>query len=213
MMLSVTRSCRWGDGALFGLAAIAAMTTAPAAAQDVTDESVSARDVAMAPLQDLNLRRDEIPAVLVRAAAGPYANANLGKCSQIQAEIADLDAVLGDDFDTAQQQDRKLTPGRVALGLVTGLIPYRGIIRELSGASDHEHDFKQAISAGLIRRAYLKGLGEAKRCPYPARPMPPEMAAAVAKRNAPVPPKPDRAAERTAGEPVFVSHPVVQPLK
>jgi len=191
------------------LAGLAALAAHPATARDVTDDTVSARDIALAPLQDLNLRRDAIPAALVRAAAGPYENAGLGKCSQIQQEIADLDAVLGEDFDTAQQRGRSLTPGKVALGLVTGLIPYRGIIRELSGASDHEHLFKQAISAGLMRRAYLKGLGEAKRCDYPARPMPPEMAVAVAQRNAPRP----ALAERTAGEPVFVSQAVVQQLK
>lgn len=206
---NATRSCRWGNVAFAGVAGLAVIWAAPASAQDVKDDTVTARDVALSPLQDLNLRRDEIPAALVRAATGPYANSGLAKCSQIQTEIADLDAVLGDDFDTAQQQQRKITPGKVALGLVSGLIPYRGIIRELSGASDHEHDFKQAISAGLMRRAYLKGLGEAKRCPYPARPMPPEMAAAVSRRNAPV----TTAAERTEGEPVFVSQAVIQSLK
>lgn len=212
MTHSATGSCRWDKAALVGLAGpvaiLAAIIAAPAAAQDVTDNSVSARDIAMAPLHDLNLRRDEIPDVLIRAAEGPYANPGLTKCTQIKTEIADLDAVLGDDFDTAQQQERKLTPGKVALGFVTGLIPYRGIIRQLSGASDHEHDFKQAISAGLMRRAYLKGLGEAQNCAYPARPMPPEMAAAVALRNEPAP----IAAERTEGEPVFVSQAVIQPL-
>lgn len=207
MTRSVTGSCRWVE---CGAAALAALCLAtPAAAQEVTDDTVTARDVALAPLQDLNLRKDPIPATLIKAAEDPYGNPGLDKCPQIQREIADLDAVLGEDFDTAEQAERKLTPGKVALGLVTGLIPYRGVIRQISGAADHEHKFKQAISAGLMRRAYLKGLGEAKKCGYPARPMPKEMAAAVDRRNQLAAAAP---AEATAGEPVFVSEAVVQTL-
>jgi hypothetical protein len=187
----------------------------PAAAQNgnVRDDSVTARDFAMTPLQDLNLRRDEIPAVLLKAAEGPYANPGLNRCSQIRSEIADLDAVLGDDFDTSAPEERKMTPGKLALGLVSGLMPYRGIIRHLTGASNHEYNFKQAISAGLMRRAYLKGLGEAKDCAYPARPMPAALLAAMAERAAPQRAPNPEPVERTGGEPVFVSQSVVQSLE
>lgn len=210
MTRSVTGSCRWAEAA--GLAAVCALLATPAAAQDVRDDSVTARDFAMTPIQDLNIRRDPIPPVLIKAAEGPYENPGLSNCAEIQREIGDLDAVLGEDYDTEEMEKRKLTPGKVALGLVTGLIPYRGVIRQLSGASNHEHQFKQAISAGLMRRAYLKGLGEASKCRYPARPMPKELAAAMAERNAPRA-TPPAAPERTAGEPVFVAQEVVQPLR
>lgn len=196
MTNNVMGSFRWAEACAV---LAAAMIASPAAAQSVvTDNSPSAGDIAMTPIEDLNLKKDPIPAVLLAAAQSPYANPGLKKCSQIREEIAGLDAVLGEDFDTAAQPSRKLTAGKVALGLVTGLIPYRGIIRQLSGAADHEFQFKQAISAGLMRRAYLKGLGEATKCPYPARPM--------AQPVGIIP------AERTAGEPVFVSYTVEQPL-
>ena len=159
------------------------LAAAPALAQNspraVTDETVTARDVAMTPIQDINIAKDEIPAILVRARAAPYASV-LRECSYLRGEIADLDAVLGDDLDTAPPSQRKVSPGGIAQRVVGMLIPYRGVIREVSGASKHEWEFRQAISAGMMRRAYLKGLGEALDCEYPARPAPPDMAEALA---------------------------------
>lgn len=84
-----------------------------------------------------------------------------------------LNAVLGEDYDTAQATERELTPEAVAQKVVAYFIPFRGVIREVSGANRHEWEFRQAISAGLMRRAYLKGRGEQMGCPYPARPRPP----------------------------------------
>ncbi|WAT18157.1 hypothetical protein OZN62_00845 [Aurantiacibacter sp. MUD11] len=151
---------------------------APAQAQeDVTDTSVDAADVALTPLSDLNLARDPIPPILLWAQENPYANPGAADCEAIRVAIGDLDAVLGDDVDTETPEQRKLTAGGVAQSVVGMLIPFRGIIREISGANNHEYEFRQAIVAGLMRRAYLKGLGEERGCPYPARPMPAEMLA------------------------------------
>ena len=142
-----------------------------ACAQEVvTDDSVAVRDVALMPLADLNLSKDEIPAVLVRAQAAPYANPGFDDCSEIRDEIGDLDAVLGEDFDMPDvEATGGVQFGKMARSVVGMLIPYRGVIREISGANRHEREFKESIVAGMMRRAYLKGLGEAMDCPYPAR--------------------------------------------
>ncbi|WP_347303865.1 hypothetical protein V5740_04395 [Croceibacterium sp. TMG7-5b_MA50] len=158
---------------------LCAAVAVPAHAQEiVTDEDVDARDVALLPLADLNLARDEIPAVLVRAKARPYANDGLSYCGAVRSEIGDLDAVLGEDFDMPGVKPAGgIEVGRMARSVVSMLIPYRGVIREVSGAAAHEKLFKEAIVAGMMRRAYLKGLGEAMGCPYPTRPAPPEVVA------------------------------------
>ena len=163
-----------GSAAALPLAAAAMLALAvPAIAQqDVTRNDPDIADVALTPLSDLNLARDPIPPILVWARDNPYANDGLEECSAIHTGIADLDAVLGDDVDTGEQDERELTPGGVAQRVVGMFIPFRGIIREVSGANNHEFEFRQAIAAGLMRRAYLKGLGEARGCDYPARPMP-----------------------------------------
>ena len=78
--------------------------------------------------------------------------------------------MLGADLDIATGERRDITIGKVAKSAVGSFIPFRGLIREVSGAADHQRDFEEAIFAGAVRRGYLKGLGEARECPYPARP-------------------------------------------
>src|SRR5690606_3851558 len=73
-------------------------------------------------------------------------------------------------FDTATPEERDMSAEKIAKQIVGSLIPFRGIIREITGANRHAYDFSQAIVAGLSRRAYLKGLGHEMNCDYPLRP-------------------------------------------
>ena len=50
------------------------------------------------------------------------------------------------------------------------LLPFAGFVSTLSGAGKHDQLVSEVIIAGSVRRAYLKGLGEAYRCPFPAYP-------------------------------------------
>ncbi|WP_343806691.1 hypothetical protein [Alteraurantiacibacter aestuarii] len=187
------------------------MTSLPASArQDVTDNTPSVRDVAMTPLSDLNLSKDPIPAVLVQARSAPYSSSGITACGDIRREVADLDAVLGDDFDTSPPDRRGWTPTGIAQTVVGMVIPFRGIIRELSGANAHEYEFREAIAAGLMRRAYLKGKGQEMGCPYPASPASAELVARLdassqnsANEAAAVPASADDGTQ-------FVSRPVIQ---
>ncbi len=173
----MTHSRISGARLLFATAAIA-LLPAPLAAEEeeqqadkvVTDDSVNAMDVASTPIQDLNLSKDEIPPLLLEAQRAPYSTEGLDRCRNYQVAVVELDAVLGPDFDIADVEERKLTAGRVAKSLVGALIPFRGVIREVSGASDHQRDFQDAILAGVMRRAFLKGMGLKEGCAYPARP-------------------------------------------
>ncbi|ABC63515.1 hypothetical protein [Erythrobacter litoralis] len=145
---------------------------ASAASQDEpkrVDKAPNAGDIAMTPIQDLNLSSDPIPPILIAAEDAPYANENLSDCSAIGDEIARLTAVLGPDLDIENGKDG-LSVGKVAKSAVGSLIPFRGVVREITGAADKQREFQAAILAGAVRRGYLKGLGEAKDCPYPARP-------------------------------------------
>ncbi len=51
------------------------------------------------------------------------------------------------------------------------MLPYGGFVRTLSGAQRHDQLVIEAIVAGSVRRGYLKGLGESRRCPRPATPV------------------------------------------
>ena len=110
-----------------------------------------------------------------------------------------------------------MSAGRVAQAAVGSFIPFRGLIREISGANEQERKIQAAVQAGVARRAYLKGVGEARGCRYPARSAGPAdiaaLVAAPAQAQAEAKPerKPSRK-QRSKGV-TFTSEPVVQPVK
>jgi hypothetical protein len=152
-----------------------ALAGTPALAQNednrpVTNREVGAKDVAQTPLRDLNFRQDPIPELLLAAQDSPYGVEGLTRCSDYIAAVSDLDEILGLDFDIASPEDRRISVGRVAQSVVGSFIPFRGVVREVSGAAKHERDFQEAILHGMMRRAFLKGMGLRLGCEYPARP-------------------------------------------
>lgn len=163
--------------ARYGLAlGLAVLAAPPLMAQDappeepIRNQSPDAQDVAMTPLRDLNLSKDPIPELLLTAEQLPYDTTGLKKCRDIATAIANLDAILGPDLDVMAEEDDRLSVGRIARSAVGSFIPFRSILREVSGAADHQRDFERAIHAGAVRRGFLKGLGQQRGCDYPARP-------------------------------------------
>jgi hypothetical protein len=138
--------------------------------------SANVTNAAVAPLHDLNLVRQKIPPVLLQALADPYAPPSPANCATIVADVQALKNALGGDFDEPDNpQSPSLTTRRgVALTLVHGasemLLPFAGFVRTLSGAQKHDQLVVEVITAASVRRGYLKGLGEAHGCPYPAYP-------------------------------------------
>ena len=153
------------------LAALAALGAAPAAAQVVGNDP-DMGDAVLSPLEDVDLAQEGVDPALVAATADPYAHEDLATCNDIVAEIAEIDRVLGNDFDVATETNRELSPARIARTIVRSFVPFRRIIREISGAEDRERRVEIAVTAGMVRRGYLKGLGQARGCDYPASPHP-----------------------------------------
>jgi hypothetical protein len=136
----------------------------------------SVQGAVASPLRDVNVLRTKIPPILLEAQADPYRRPYPATCESLIAEIRPLSQALGADLDEdAVDEDDLLDQGRTtALGAVAGLaqdvIPFRGWVRQLSGAERHDKIVQGAIIAGGVRRAYLKGLGEARGCNPPATP-------------------------------------------
>lgn len=161
------------------LAGAAACTTAPPAPQPSTDARLT--QAAVTPLGDLNLVKAAIPPVLEAALKAPYAAPADTSCAALTADVQALDAVLGADLDTpATAANPSLiergsgAAGDAVVGAVRntteGVIPFRGWVRKLTGAERYAREVAAAIAAGTVRRAYLKGLGQAAGCAAPASP-------------------------------------------
>lgn len=146
----------------------------------VSQEKVTAGDVVSKPLSDFNLKKDDVPEVLVTARQAPYDLDGMKRCPAISAAIANLDAVLGDDIDVARDDgNATIDMGNLAKSVVGSLIPFGGVIREISGANAQQRKWQEAIYAGSVRRAFLKGVGQQRGCAYPARAATARDAAAV----------------------------------
>jgi hypothetical protein len=95
--------------------------------------------------------------------------------------VAALDAELGADLDSAESASKPSviergisSAGDSAVGVVRGaaegVVPLRSWVRKPSGAERHVRLAAAASAAGVVRRAYLKGLGAAASCEPPAAP-------------------------------------------
>ena len=162
-----------GLGAAACAAALALGAALPAAAQDKDEQGgvkEDVKDVAETPLEDIGLSKEEIAEILLAAAENPYAQAGNGRCAAIISEVDKLTAVLGDDIDAAEDDRDNIDEKKAAKSLFGSIIPFRGVVREISGAAGDQRKAEAAVTAGMVRRGYLKGLGQAKGCKYPARP-------------------------------------------
>jgi hypothetical protein len=129
------------------------------------------------PLYDINVMRTKIPETLLDALDAPYSLPKPLTCSEIAAEVRPLDDALGPDLDMEFDANN---PGMLARGhglainalgdAASSVIPMRGWVRKLTGAEQHDRYVHSAITAGGVRRAYLKGLGQSLRCRAPAAP-------------------------------------------
>lgn len=140
-----------------------------------THRHKQAMDAATTPLTDLNLIREKIPDALKSAQQAPYAIPADESCDSLTSEIATLDDALGPDLDTPATTEN---PGLIerATDLVSdqavsairrtaqGVVPFREWVRKLSGAERHSKLVDSAIAAGIVRRAFLKGLKVSKQC-------------------------------------------------
>ena len=154
-------------------------TTDPA--QDFNKAGTQVATVAATPLTDLNIVHAEIPPVLRAAAKATYAAPANGACSALSTDVQALDAALGPDVDappavaqTGLVERGVETVGSAAVGTLQtaadGVLPFRTWVRKLTGAERYSKQVAAAITAGSIRRAYLKGLGKAAGCEAPAAP-------------------------------------------
>lgn len=142
------------------------------------------------PLSDFNLIRTEISPELAAAMKGPYLLPADKSCEGIAIEVSALDRIIGPDLDATMgaqvaslfdQGQSELSNAAVGAlrSTVEGVIPFRSWIRRFSGADKHSKDVSAALAAGIVRRAFLKGLGQASGCLPPAAPLPLATAVAV----------------------------------
>lgn len=130
---------------------LALPATALAQQQATPDQAVG--DVA-------GVRRVDVPPILTKAQSAPYARP--ATCPAISDELADLNAALGPDLDGVAP--KKGGVGKTAKGVLEAVVPFRGLIREVSGAAASDRRLTAAAQAGTARRGFLRGWASARGC-------------------------------------------------
>lgn len=132
---------------------------------------------ASTPLNDLNIVRADIPAVLEEALKQPYLVPADRSCAALSLAVRKLDEALGADLDVPASANAHTliergadAAGDSAMGALQrtaeGIIPFRSWVRKLTGAERYSKHVAAAIAAGSIRRAFLKGIGSAQACAW-----------------------------------------------
>lgn len=145
-----------------------------------------------APLKDLGIVRPEAPKQLSDIQY-PYDQARLENgCPQIRYEIDALEKLLGAETYLAQPGKSTAEVAKEAAGgavvgaaenATTSFIPFRGVVRGVTGANAREAEIDRAVLMGLMRRSFLRGYGLASECGGvlppgsvpPKQPLPPEV--------------------------------------
>jgi hypothetical protein len=124
----------------------------------------SAGEIVTQPARDVGIEKTNIPPLLIEVSKNPYNTAGTGSCGQISSAIAALSKVIGPDFSTSPAENKRNMAQVGGAAVVNSLIPFRGIVREVSGASAAERRKNAAIDAGIARRGFLRGLQTARKC-------------------------------------------------
>ena len=163
----MTRNSRLlrGGGALALAAALG--LAAPAMAQKGARQPGligEAADAITTPLEDLNLAGRDVPAELMMLQLDPYSTEGLN-CASARTEIARLNEILGPDADEPGNKGGLMRTALKAGGSFLGsFIPFRGVIREVSGANAKKRRMEDAVYVGVARRSFLKGYAGASDC-------------------------------------------------
>lgn len=156
--------------ALAGVAFIGSWGTSALAETPNTEQPMlhHAERAAIQPAKDINLHKDKIPVRLLEIQQAPYDLTNLEGCRAIRTEITSLRPILGPDVnedpDITKAEKRERSVSRIAGGFLGGLIPFRGILREVTGANAERRKYRAAYAAGFARRSFLKGIAFGRNC-------------------------------------------------
>jgi len=127
------------------------------------------------PLRDISWMREEPPEILKQAALKPYELAEGVPCGELTSEIAALDLFLGADIDAYDANEESgVDAGGLAIDAVSDVfgLPFRGVLRWISGAGKREKVLANAILSGLARRSFLKGVARGAHCTHTPDPEP-----------------------------------------
>jgi len=136
----------------------------------IQDVGRSAGRIASQPARDVGVAKTGIPPVLQDAWDAPYGMKGIKTCRDISAAFHALTDVIGPDFKAGEVKKENRAGKLAEAGgktIVNSLIPFRGLVREVSGAAPAQRRLEHAVAAGYARRGFLRGMHQVRKCKTP----------------------------------------------
>lgn len=124
-------------------------------------------DIGTQPVRDVGIMKRQVPPILVKAQNDPYSLKGLKTCRQLATEVTNLNAVLGDDYVVGNEVKENRAGKLAEAGgktVVNTIIPFRGLVREITGAAPADRRLNAALDAGYARRGFLRGVHAKQGC-------------------------------------------------
>jgi hypothetical protein len=159
-------------GAALSLAASASAqdngTQADPSNNKIAETGKKAGEIVTQPARDIGVAKKEIPPALEKASEDPYDLKGLKSCKQLAHAVTELNEALGPDFVTGSEKKKDNRAGKLAEAggqtIVNSFIPFRGLVREITGAAPAQRRLNAAIDAGYARRGFLRGVHHMRNC-------------------------------------------------
>jgi len=127
----------------------------------------SAGRIASQPARDVGVAKTDIPAPLQKAWDAPYSLKGIRTCRDLSKAFHELTDVMGPDFKSGEVKKENKAGKLAEAGgktIVNSIIPFRGLVREVTGAAPAQRRLERAIDAGYARRGFLRGVHQARGC-------------------------------------------------
>lgn len=142
-------------------------TPAPKSPSRLEQTGRTAGNIVTQPARDVGVARTEPSEVIAKAAADPYTLTGLRTCKQLSSAVIELNEALGPDF-MAGNERKENRAGKIAEAggktVINTLIPFRGLVREISGAAPAQRRLNDAVDASFARRGFLRGIHRQRGC-------------------------------------------------
>jgi hypothetical protein len=145
----------------------ATTTTTVTTKEKVIDTGKRAGEIATQPARDVGAQKVDIPPAIQQAAAAPYSLVGLHSCAQLNRAIFQLNDALGPDYSGGVTVHENRVGKLAEAGgktVVNTIVPFRGLVREISGAAPAERRLNADIRAAFARRGFLRGVATARKC-------------------------------------------------
>jgi hypothetical protein len=119
------------------------------------------------PARDVGIMKRQVPPILVKAQNDPYSLKGLKTCKQLSGELTELNEVLGADYVVGNEVKENRAGKLAEAGgktVINSIIPFRGLVREVTGAAPADRRLNAALDAGYARRGFLRGVHANRGC-------------------------------------------------